>query len=72
MSAILKALRRVEREKKERAASERLHGEVTGEAPSPVPRRSSRFIRVGGIGALVLALVAAGVWLGGGDPAPSP
>jgi hypothetical protein len=71
MSAILKALRRVEGEKQERAASERLHGEVTGEAPPPSPGRALRFVRVGGIGALLLAVVAAGVWLGDADPDPA-
>ena len=74
MSAILKALRRVEGEKKERAASERLHGEVTGEVSSP-SGQSSRAIRIAGLGALLFAVVAAGFWLRGAeiDPAdPSP
>ena len=70
MSAILKALRRVEGEKKERAASERLHGEVTGEASSP-PGQSSRAIRISGLGALLFAVVAAGFWLRGAETDPA-
>ena len=66
MSTILKALRRVEGEKKEREANERFHGEVTGEGAGS-PGRRSREVRLGAMAAALLAVVAGGAWFWGMD-----